>query len=485
LNVTWLQHLPAPIRRRLYFGLQSAIGSRLGEAWRAFRAWTTLSPEALSAKVEARLSEILATALATSAYYRSLGLTRRSGESAREFLSRFPPLPRPTVRARFADIVADPLRGEITSPASVARRRYDWLVVKTGGTTGHPTSVVHDAWGRDWGRATRLFSASQCGLGLGRPYFRLWGSESELLHTQSSLPLRVQEALLGAIQINAFRAREEDLRRHYETMRQNPHIHHLMAYVDAAVGLALYIRGAKLSPPPLETIMACAGTVTPEWRHILQETFRAELFDKYGSRDCGDMACECRAHRGLHVYSPNVFLEVVDDQGAGCPPGVTGRVLVTLLNNPSFPLIRYEIGDLAQWAQPGPCPCGLNWPRLECLQGRADDMLHTEDGTLLTSVFVRHFVGVSLNRQLIREWQLEQVEPRRCVFRYLPLGEDGLAANLAELAEAFRLALGRGMTVQMERVDEIPRSASGKQRWIINRVRSDAAPAAGARSTGT
>ena len=26
----------------------------------------------------------------------------------------------------------------------------------------------------------------------------------------------------------------------------------------------------------------------------------------------------------------------------------------------------------------------------------------TEDGTLLSSVFVRHFVGVSLNRQIIR-----------------------------------------------------------------------------------
>ena len=468
MNVDWLSHLPSPLRRGLYFGLQRAIGSRISSVWREFQSWEHLSPPALNVRVEERLTETLSAALARNSYYRELGLVRKPGETAAEFLTRFPTLTREKIREHFTELVADDLRGEIASPASVARRRYDWLVVKTGGTTGHPTTVVHDARARDWGRATRLFAARQCGQPLGTRYFRLWGSETDLLEARMNLPQRAQQALLGYIPMNAFRARAADLARHYDTMRRHPEIDRMEAYVDAAVSLAFYIQERKLPPPRLHGIIACAGTVTPEWRRVLEETFGAEVFDKYGSRECCDMACECREHQGLHIFSPNVFLEVVDASGSACPPGETGRLLVTLLNNPSFPMIRYDIGDLAQRAEAGPCACGLAWPRLHSLQGRPDDMLITEDGTLLTSVMVRHFVGVSLNWHNIREWQLEQVERRRCVFRYLPVTQEGLEENLAKIQDCFHLTLGKGIAIECQRVSEIPRSAHGKQRWIIN-----------------
>lgn len=475
MNVDWLQHLPAPVRRGLYFGLQRAIGSRIGAIWREFQSWEHLTPEQLEARVEAKLSETLANAVAHCAYYRGLGLAPRAGESARAFLGRFPVLTRETVRERFTELVADHLRAQITSPHSQSRQRYDWLVVKTGGTTGNPTTVVHDASGRDWGRATRLFSARQCGHPLGTRYFRLWGSEPDLLQTEAKLHLRVQRSLLGEIPLNAFRSKEAELRQHHATMMAHPEITSAMAYVDAAVSLALFIEEKNLPRPRLKTLMACAGTVTPEWRRILERVFGAEVFDKYGSRECCDMACECRQHRGLHVYSPNVFIEIVDEAGSPCAPGQTGRILVTLLNNPGFPLVRYQIGDLAQWAEPGPCPCGLAWPRLQSLQGRADEMLLTEDGTWLTSVFVRHFVGVSLNRQLIREWQLEQTGRKEFIFRYVPVQEEGLEANLAKIKESFHLALGRSVNIELRRVSEIPLSPTGKMRWIINSARQQTA----------
>ncbi len=468
MSVDWLYHLPAPVRRGLYFGLQRAVGSRIGPVWREYLSWVQLSEEELQERVERKLRDTLGGALAHNAYYRKLGLQPRPGESARELLGRFPVLTRETIRSAFTSLVADPLRAAIASPESVSGRRYDWLVVKTGGTTGLPTAVVHDARGRDWGRATRLFAARLCGQPLGTRYFRLWGSEADLLKTRLSLILRAQQALLGYVPLNAFRSRHQDLQEHYDTIRRHPEITCMEAYVDAAVILAGHIRRQNLPPPRLRSIMASAGTVTPEWRQVLQETFGAEVFDKYGSRECCDIACECHAHQGLHIHSPNVFVEVVDAAGQPCAPGQTGRLLVTLLNNPSFPLIRYEIGDLAQWAAPGRCGCGLAGPRLQSLQGRADDLLTTEDGTRITSVFFRHFVGVSLNRQIIAEWQLEQTAPNRFIFRYVPATANGLAENLDQLRESFGKALGRSADIEMLRVDSIPHTPSGKLRWILN-----------------
>ena len=284
--------------------------------------------------MERRLRDTLGGACEHSAYYRDLGLQPRPGETALEFLGRFPVLTREIIRSHFPSLVADPLRGVITSPESVSRRRYDWQVVKTGGTTGHPTSVVHDAGGRDWGRATRLFAARLCGQPLGTRYFRLWGSEADLLKTRLSPARRAEQALLGCVPLNAFRSRRQDLQEHYDTLRRHPEIDCMEAYVDAAVILARHIRQQDLPPPRLRSIRATAGTVTPDWRRILEETFHAEVFDKYGSRECCDLACECREHSGLHIHSPNVFLEIVDAAGRPCRPGETGRILVTLLNNP-------------------------------------------------------------------------------------------------------------------------------------------------------
>jgi phenylacetate-CoA ligase len=470
LNVDWLSHLPAPARRSLYFGLQRAIGSRVRSAWRQFQQWARFRPDQLEAAVGSQLGALLDASVARSAYYRSLGLSRGPAEPAFEFLRRFPVLSRKLVRDRFTDLVVDERSAEVTSPQSVASRRYDWVVVKTGGTTGLPTSVVHDASMRDWGRAARLFAAQQCGYPLGTPYFRLWGAEQDLLNTELKLPLRVQRALLGEIPMNAFRVNPDELRRHHATLLSHPEVTSLMAYVDSAVSLADFIRRHNLPRPRLRTIMACAGTVTDQWRQLLQETFGAEVFDKYGSRDCAEIACECAAHAGLHVYSPTVFVEVVDESGQSCPPGRTGRVLITLLRNGLFPMIRYDIGDLAQWAEPGACSCGLAWPRLKHLEGRADDMLMLADGTRLSSAFIRHFVGVSLNRQLIDQWQFEQAELGRFIFRYVPAARTGLAENVVKIKDGFHLVLGRAVTIELREVAEIPPSPTGKVRWIINRT---------------
>jgi hypothetical protein len=98
-------------------------------------------------------------------------------------------------------------------------------------------------------------------------------------------------------------------------------------------------------------------------------------------------------------------------------------------------------------------------------------MLLTEDGTLLPSVFIRHFVGVSLNRQLIREWQFEQTAPKEFVFRYVALNREGLEKNLEELRASFSKALGAASNVQMVEVPEILPSPTGKTLWIINRLK--------------
>tara|TARA_R100001039_G_C1850520_1_gene110742 strand:+ start:3369 stop:3659 length:291 start_codon:yes stop_codon:yes gene_type:complete len=79
------------------------------------------------------------------------------------------------------------------------------------------------------------------------------------------------------------------------------------------------------------------------------------------------------------VTSGTVIVEILDDHHQPCPPGVPGRVVVTSLHSFAMPIIRYELGDLAEWGPP--CACGLTWPVIAALRGRVRRRVRLPDGS--------------------------------------------------------------------------------------------------------
>lgn len=470
MNVDFLFHTPASFRKLLYFSLQKAIGSNIYEAYREFLQWTKLTPIQVEELSDQRLFRLLQYSVKNSSYYRNLGISAPLSGTGLEWLQKFPVLRRSEVSSQFRCILGDKFQEEVADLNARSTKRYDWLIVKTGGTTGSPTTVLHDAVMRDSGRATRLFSQKMCGFPLGKRYFRLWGSEQDLLQQTEQLEKRLMRNLLGEIPMNCFRAHHHEMRNHADTILRYPTVHHLMAYVDSAGSLARFLREENISIK-LKSVMACAGNVTTGLRQTIGEVFGAEVFDKYGSRECHDIACECTAHQGLHIYSPSVFVEVLDKANKPVPAGQSGRLVLTLLNSFSFPLIRYEIGDVGMLAPPAPCSCGLPFPKIQAVEGRLDDMLYTTDGTSLSSVFVRHFIGVTLNNGTLSEWQLEQTALDKLIFRYVSPETKNVSGTLLAIQSAFEKAFGKNITTNFCRVDSIPPSPTGKQRWVINRCK--------------
>ena len=94
----------------------------------------------------------------------------------------------------------------------------------------------------------------------------------------------------------------------------------------------------------------------------------------YSSAEVGLMAAECPDHAldrdGGHylVAEENLILEVLHPEGSACAPGEVGHVVVTDLHNYATPIIRSDIGDLAE---PGPpCPSGRGLMTLKRIVGR-------------------------------------------------------------------------------------------------------------------
>jgi phenylacetate-CoA ligase len=94
-------------------------------------------------------------------------------------------------------------------------------------------------------------------------------------------------------------------------------------------------------------------------------------FQAYATADAGTIAYETEARDGL-LIDEGVLVELVRP-GTGDPvaPGEVGEVVVTLLFNPEYPLIRFGTGDLSALL-PGTSPCGRTNARIKGWMGRAD-----------------------------------------------------------------------------------------------------------------
>ena len=106
----------------------------------------------------------------------------------------------------------------------------------------------------------------------------------------------------------------------------------------------------------------------------LRDAFLARGIDGYqvyASADVGTIAYETPAREGL-VVDEGALVEIVrPGTGEPVPPGEVGEVVVTLLANVDYPLIRFGTGDLSA-VLPGVSPCGRTNMRIRGWMGRAD-----------------------------------------------------------------------------------------------------------------
>ena len=102
-----------------------------------------------------------------------------------------------------------------------------------------------------------------------------------------------------------------------------------------------------------------------------------ELYDIYGLTEVYGpgigISCSCRT--GMHLWTDYLYCEIIDPRtGEVLPQGESGELVITTLEKEGAPLIRYRTRDITR-ELPGPCACGLQYPRIDAITGRSDDMV--------------------------------------------------------------------------------------------------------------
>jgi len=450
----------AVVRKAAIRCLLKASGSRIPANLREIRELDRCGTRALSARNEESLSDILDYAFTHVPYYRELlgDCSVCDGETVRlENFARIPPLTKEILRTRFEDLKSDE-----------TERRKGYLNT-SGGSTGEPVRFIQDPEYRDWNIANKLYYKLAGGQDIGDPELRLWGSDRDLLVGRENFRVRLKNRLYNRKEMNSFRMTPETMRR-YVAQWKAFRPRWVEAYVQAIYEFAAYLERNRLDVPAPNGIVTTAGALYPEMREKIESTFGCTVYNRYGSREVGDMACSCRERKGLHLSPWNHYLEILDDSLAPVRSGEAGKIHVTTLRNRSMPLIRYDIGDLAVPAKNPECPCGRGSPLIRKVEGREMCVFRTRDGRIVPGEFFIHFIGVVFNRGYVSRFQVIQESYDLLRIKIILRDETSFRSEVPKIEKSIRKVMGQDCEIRWEPVETIPAGASGKYMYTISRV---------------
>jgi phenylacetate-CoA ligase len=418
-----------------------------------FQQYEFSSPEILARVQSEKLRKLLEHAGNRVPYYRQLFESNGIKPVALRFpqdLSQIPVLSKNILRERKEELLAEP----------VDRQKLKWNA--SGGSTGEPVQFYQDEAYWTNSRAVRWMFESWWGIRPGEPTACIWGADRDLPE------LKWRERLYyGIAQIricNAFALSDERMGQFARSLSTwQPGF--VMGYVSALEMFAHFLLNHPQWRIRPRAVSSSAETLTEQQRAVIEKAFDAPVYNFYGSREVNNLAAECAVQRGLHANMLTRYIEIVDELGAPCPPGVPGRILVTDLSNAAMPFIRYENGDIGSWAE-DPCPCGRPFPLLEKVWGRSSDFIVTSSGKAIHGEFFTHLFYTLPEVQTFQVLQNSVQDVRVSIV----LRSGVQTFNPQKLRSQILEAMGPGVECTIQAVEKIERAASGKHRFTISLV---------------
>ena len=340
-------------------------------------------------------------------------------------------------------------------------RPRPWHAIgKTSGTTGTPLSVLrnprsvvmesaflrrHWEWGgyRHGMRRATLRGDLVVPLNRAEPPFWFWNRhENQLLISSRHLKDSCVDPII------------DELERFSPVM--------LQAYPSTAFTLAQFMaqRNRRLRIP---LVFTASEPLYPHQRELIAERFGARIMDMFGMAERVALATECE-YGSMHVNPDYSYVELLDSSGQTARDA--GYVVGTTFHNLAMPLVRYRLSDRTRWV-PGPCRCGRPFPMIEPVTGKAEDSIFGSNGAFVSpSVLTFAFKGL----HNIRKSQVAQVAPERWEIRVVP-APAFRADDQQKLVDNIHALVDPGVKVRVVLRDEIPCTAAGKFRWVVNEWR--------------
>lgn len=372
-------------------------------------------------------------------------------------LERIPLLTHQDVRQNLGDLI------------SANKPMWSMIRCQTTGTTGHPLILYKDRNETESSEACLLRGWRWCGYRIGDKSALIWGRRL-VFSKFSSLRRKLVRSLTRSVFIDAWNLGEKRIKDIVKKLNaEKPTF--LSGYASPIYLLANFInqKGADVEFN-LNGISTTAEPLLSFQRKEIEKAFNCEVFDQYGSTEINSLGFECKEHMGLHIPIERVHIEFLDPKDdSPVSKGETGRVVVTCLENYGMPLIRYDTEDLGIKKEES-CSCGRNLPLMNPIIGRTIDLIRLPNGN---AIFGGFFFYALEDLEWIAKYGIIQFQVVQKKLDYFILKIESQKRPSQQALESFEGLMKRHLgdvVFNVEFVDQIPVSASGKRRYIISEV---------------
>jgi len=360
-------------RKPVIYGLLYLTGSKIPKYLEEIKRIEKLPQEKIKKYQEEKLKKLLLHAYRNVPYYHKI-LSKveviKNGKAYLENFQNIPILTKEIIRKKGENLYSKDYK---------KRKTYENT---SGGSTGEPVKFIQDKRYNEWNIATKIYYNWVLGKDIGEKEIKFWGSERDIIEGNLTIKDKIINYLYNRKFFNSYNLNEKNISRLIGLHNSfKPFCY--WSYTDAAFEFSKVVldRNIKLYPPKF--IITTINPLYKNARRNIEKAFGCPVYDQYGSREVGSIACQCKEKKALHTFPWFNFVEILDKNGENIKAGEEGSIIVTTLENYSMPLIRYSIGDAAMSAGYLECICGRNFFSLEKILGRTLGYFKKRDGSFL------------------------------------------------------------------------------------------------------
>ena len=339
------------------------------------------------------------------------------------------------------------------------------LYMTTGGTMGRPIGMYY-LKGVERSRELAFMTSlwSRVGYKIGDKLIVLRGN---VIPSSSKGIYWEYEPIKNRLILSVYHMTEENLPLYIEQIGKfQPKFIH--TYPSAITILARFMRENSIEPfSSVKAILCSSEAFYPGQRKLIEDAFRCRVFSWYGHGEVTTLAGECEYSKDYHIFSEYGFTELIDVEGEVINRGrILGEIVGTGFESWAMPFIRYRTEDFAEYSDKK-CECGRKYRLLKRVEGRwLQEMIVTRKENLISITALNMHSNVFDN---VKQFQFYQDKKGEVIFNII-CRDSYTERNTRYIRKELLKKLGNDVDLQIRFVDKIPRTKSGKYRFLIQKL---------------
>ena len=326
----------------------------------------------------------------------------------------------------------------------------------SSGSTGEPLKYYTTKYvdSHNWAQVLRQWVWNE--YNLGDPYVKI------SLNKREFFIKKIQDFIMNCIYIHIFDINEKTLIREVVKIKKSK-AKILYSYASSIYLLARYMKEAGITNDKIKAVITQGDILFPHYRKLIESQFGCKVFDSYGG-DGIAVSFECEKHKGYHIADENVIVEFLRN-GERVSEGKLGEIVLTGLNNYGMPLIRYKIKDLGTPSD-SICSCGRNLSMMGDIKGRDTDIVVLANGNFL---IVHFFTWLFEYIEGVDQFQVIQNSLDNILVKIVK-NNKFKKSDFEYIENTIKSKMGEA-ELNIEFVESIPLTKSGKRRFVISNVK--------------